>query len=235
MKVSAIVPAWNAAETIRETLDSIASQTIAPDEVIVVDDGSTDDTAQVASGHPLNVKLVRTENRGLPSALNTGIAASTGDAIAILDSDDLWMPEKTRLQMVEMENDPAIGVVVGHFSTFECPSIPPERFATLSYVKGGQPGYLGGCLLVRREWLAQEQFMFDETMKTAHLIEWFRTVRAAGIAEKVIPESVMRRRIRPGTLGSRQASGAETKMSQFVLEIARRAIEQKRHSRGGSA
>ena len=235
MKISAIVPAWNAADTLHETLDSIAAQTVAPDEVIVVDDGSTDDTARIASRHLLNVKLIQTENRGLPAALNTGIAASTGELIAILDSDDLWEPEKTRIQIAAMENNPAIGVVVGHFSTFECPSIPPERFATLSYVKGGQPGYLGGCLLVRREWLAQEQFMFDETMKTAHLIEWFRMVRAAGIAEKVIPETVMRRRIRPGTLGSRQASGAETKMSRFVLEIARRALEQKRNCKGGSA
>ena len=235
MKISAIVPAWNAADTLHETLDSIAAQTVAPDEVIVVDDGSTDDTARVASRHPLNVKLIQTENRGHPAALNTGIAASTGEMIAMLDSDDLWEPEKTRLQLAVMENDPAIGVVVGHFSTFECPSIPPERFATLSYVKGGQPGYLGGCLLVRREWLAPEQFMFDEAMKTAHLIEWFRNVRVAGIVEQVILEIVMRRRIRPGTLGSRQAAGAETKMSQFVLEIARRAIEQKCNSRGGSA
>ncbi len=235
MKVSAIVPAWNAAETLCETLDSIASQTVAPDEVIVVDDGSTDDTARIASGHPINARLVQTENCGLPSALNTGIATSTGDAIAILDSDDLWMPEKTRLQIAAMENDPAIDVVVGHFSTFECPSISPERFATLSYVKGGQPGYLGGCLLVRRRWLASEPFTFDETMKNAHLVEWFRTVRIAGIVEKVIPETVMKRRIRPGTLGSRQASGTEAKMSRFVLEIARRAIEQKRNSRNGSA
>ena len=102
MKISAIVPAWNAADTLHETLDSIAAQTVAPDEVIVVDDGSTDDTARVASRHLLNVKLVQTENRGLPAALNTGIAASTGELIAILDSDDLWEPEKTRIQIAAM-------------------------------------------------------------------------------------------------------------------------------------
>ncbi|WP_108880278.1 glycosyltransferase [Anderseniella sp. Alg231-50] len=232
MKVSAIVAAWNAADTLHETLDSIAAQTVKPDEVIVVDDGSTDDTAKVVAEHPHKIQLIQTENRGVPSALNTGIAASTGDAIAILDADDLWEVDKTRLQIAALNSDPAIGVVVGHYDTFECPSIPPERFATLSYVKGGRPGYLNGCLLIRRRWVASEEFKFDETLRNAHLVEWFRNARVGGIVEKIIPETVMKRRIRPGTLGARKVSGAEDSMSPYVLEVARRAIAQKHKKRG---
>ncbi len=228
MKIQAVVPAWNAADTLAETLDSIAAQTVLPDEVIVVDDGSTDATAEIATSHPLDLKLVRTENHGLPSALNTGIAAGEGDAIAILDADDLWMPEKTALQKKVLLEQPEVDIVVGYFSTFECPSIAPERFNTLKYVKGGEPGYLGGCLLIRRRWLVTDEFRFDEHMKNAHLVDWFRKTRHAHAVEKVIPETVMRRRIRPGTLGSRTTATPDQKMSPFVLEIARRALEQKR-------
>ncbi|MEM9470958.1 MAG: glycosyltransferase family A protein [Pseudomonadota bacterium] len=228
MKIQAVVPAWNAADTLAETLDSIAAQTVLPDEVIVVDDGSTDATAEIASSHPLDLKLIRTENRGLPSALNTGIAAGEGDAIAILDADDLWMPEKTALQKQVLLEQPEVDIVVGYFSTFECPSIAPERFKTLKYVKGGEPGYLGGCLLVRRKWLVAEEFRFDEQLKNAHLVDWFRKTRHAHAVEKVIPETVMRRRIRPGTLGSRTTATPDSKMSPFVLEVARRALQQKR-------
>lgn len=235
MRVRAVVPAWNAADTLAETLDSIAAQTVRPDEIVVVDDGSTDATSEIASSHPLDLKLLRTENRGVPSALNTGIATGECDAIAILDADDLWLPEKTALQKKVLLEQPEVDIVVGHFSTFECPSIAPERFKTLKYVKGGQPGYLGGCLLIRRKRLRTDEFRFDEQLKTAHLVDWFRKIRHANAVEKIIPETVMRRRIRPGTLGSRTTAAPDSTMSPYFVEVARRALEQKRKLKDQSA
>lgn len=100
--VSVVVPAYNAAAYLRETLASALAQTYRPLEVIVVDDGSTDCTAaiveQVARDND-RVRLIRTENGGVAAARNTGIKAARGAFVALLDADDLWHPEKIAKQM----------------------------------------------------------------------------------------------------------------------------------------
>lgn len=93
--ISVIIPAFNAARTLGETLDSVRNQTRQPHEVIVVDDGSSDGTSDVAqaSGAGLpGFRVVRTENRGVSHARNTAIALATGDIVAPIDADDLWHP-----------------------------------------------------------------------------------------------------------------------------------------------
>lgn len=82
--------AYNAAPLIAATLDSIASQTIMPAEVIICDDGSSDETAAIIEAHPLEVTLIRRSNAGLATARNDAIEAATGDVIANIDADDLW-------------------------------------------------------------------------------------------------------------------------------------------------
>ena len=92
MKTSVIVPAYNAAATISRTLDSILRQTHAPHEVLVIDDGSTDETADVARDHPLQCTVLSQENQGQGAARNAGLKVATGEFIAFLDSDDYWAP-----------------------------------------------------------------------------------------------------------------------------------------------
>jgi hypothetical protein len=95
--VSAVIPAYNAEEFIALPIKSILEQTCAVDEIIVVDDGSTDRTAEVAAGFR-NTRVIRRPNGGQAAARNTGIAAATGEWIAFLDHDDAWHPEKTEIQ-----------------------------------------------------------------------------------------------------------------------------------------
>jgi glycosyltransferase involved in cell wall biosynthesis len=100
--VSVVVPAFNAAKTIHETLRSISQQTYRNLEVVVVDDGSTDDTGAAARRHSLNdprFRVVSTANGGVASARNAGIRASKGAFIAFIDADDLWHPTKIAKQI----------------------------------------------------------------------------------------------------------------------------------------
>ena len=90
MRISVTIPAYNASRHIEQTLDSIMAQRRQPDEVIVCDDGSCDDTASIAARHPIGAKVIRRENAGVSAARNDTIEMATGDLIANMDADDLW-------------------------------------------------------------------------------------------------------------------------------------------------
>jgi glycosyltransferase involved in cell wall biosynthesis len=98
--LTVVVPTYNRAALLDEALRSILAQTVAPDEIIVVDDGSTDDTAAVCARYRDTVRYLRQDNSGLPAvARNRGMEAATGDWIALCDSDDLWHPRKLEIQL----------------------------------------------------------------------------------------------------------------------------------------
>lgn len=97
--VSVVIPTYNRAALLVETVRSVLAQTVAPREILVVDDGSTDDTPAVCAGFPAPVRVIRQANAGLPSARNTGIHAARGEWVALCDSDDLWHPRKLEVQL----------------------------------------------------------------------------------------------------------------------------------------
>ena len=97
MKIGVVIPAYNAAAFLPRCLKSVFAQTLKPDEVIVVDDGSIDNTASVAAEH--GARVIRKPNGGLSSARNAGIQNSSSEWIALLDADDMWAPEKLERQV----------------------------------------------------------------------------------------------------------------------------------------
>jgi len=109
--VSAVIPAWNATETIGRTIDSVLAQTYGQVEIVVVDDGSTDDTPQVIARDYPQVKLISQENAGPCVARNKGAFASSGELIAFLDSDDEWTPDKLQVQVTAMQAHPEIDML----------------------------------------------------------------------------------------------------------------------------
>ncbi len=116
--VSIIIPAFNASSTVRDTLDSVRKQTHRRLEIIVVDDGSSDDTAEIVEAHAAEderVRLIRQENGGVARARNAGVAASRADFMAPVDADDLWHPEKISRQLAALR---AAGSEAGYAYTF---------------------------------------------------------------------------------------------------------------------
>lgn len=103
-QVSVVIPAYNRGNLICETLDSVLTQTYRDFEVIVVDDGSTDDTPSVLAQYAERVHVIRQENKGEGAARNAGILVAQGDYIAFIDSDDLWVPTKLERQMALLTN-----------------------------------------------------------------------------------------------------------------------------------
>lgn len=100
--VSVVVPTYNRARFIEEAVESILAQSLPPLEVIIVDDGSTDDTANVCARFHEPVRYIRRQNEGAAAARNAGIRAAMGDWVAFCDSDDIWKPRKLQLQMAAL-------------------------------------------------------------------------------------------------------------------------------------
>ena len=103
--VSVIIPTYNRGWILKEAIDSVLSQTFTDYELIVVDDGSTDNTTDILKFYP-EIKLIRQENRGVSAARNMGVKASSGKYLAFLDSDDLWLPGKLEKQVNFFDKNP---------------------------------------------------------------------------------------------------------------------------------
>lgn len=109
--VSVLLPAYNGAKYIGQAIDSALAQTLVPFEIIVVDDGSTDDTESIVKHYGSRVRYIRQGNKGTSGAYNTGIAAASGEFIAFLEQDDIWSPEKNAMQIAAFEGNAGLGMV----------------------------------------------------------------------------------------------------------------------------
>ena len=104
--VSVIIPTYNRAGMLKEAIDSVLTQEYSGFELIVVDDGSTDETSQLLEDYDAKIKHIRQSNQGVSAARNRGIAAASGEFIAFLDSDDLWLPQKLSTQVKFFSDHP---------------------------------------------------------------------------------------------------------------------------------
>jgi GT2 family glycosyltransferase len=104
--VSVILPTYNRAWSLKAAIDSVLNQDVEHTELIVVDDGSTDDTGQLVATYGQRLRYLRQDNRGVSAARNTGIRAARGSLIALLDSDDEWLPGKLSAQLNYFEAHP---------------------------------------------------------------------------------------------------------------------------------
>ena len=109
--VSVVIPVYNGAATIACALNSVFDQTFTDYEVIVCDDGSTDDTPTVLAGFADRIRVIRQSNRRFPAARNAAVAASRGDLIALIDHDDQWLPRHLEVSVAALQNDPGAALV----------------------------------------------------------------------------------------------------------------------------
>lgn len=156
--VSVAIIAYNKADTLPAAIDSVLRQTYQDFEIIVVDDGSTDDTPRQAAAYGGRIRYIRKENGGTGSARNRGIAESKGDYVAFLDGDDLWLPGKLERQMEAFRREPRIlaaqcGVYCVHqdLRVFEARRCRPDRDTLENFLRfRNLPGF-SSTVVVRRE------------------------------------------------------------------------------------
>jgi glycosyltransferase involved in cell wall biosynthesis len=227
--VSCIVPCFNGERYLDECIQSILAQTHRPLEIIVVDDGSTDGSAQIVRRYD-EVHYHRQDNAGPGAACNKGVALATGSFLAFLEQDDLWLPNKTVRQLTEFEASPALLHCVGHIQNFWIPELDrdAERYRDHPVMRP-VAGYVVQTLMVRRQ-VFDRVGPFDETLRFAFASEWFLRASDSGAVGMLLPEVVTRRRLHENNF-SRQNRAASH--DQF-LHIVKATLDRRR-GRGGPA
>lgn len=189
-RVSVIIPAYRAASTIGRAIDSVLRQTVRANEVIIVDDGSPDDLSTALACYGDHVIVIRKQNGGVADARNVGIDRATGEAIAFLDADDYWEPQKLETQLDIFSRHPEVGVVAGRHFEQSCGQArrhaPSSKFVSYDRILrlrgeaafGAATAVWTGTVIVRREVLGEERFVHGlDTAEDRDL--WVRLILAA--------------------------------------------------------
>jgi glycosyltransferase involved in cell wall biosynthesis len=202
--VSVIVPVYNGARFIAEAIKSIWAQNYNPMEIIVVDDGSTDDTPNIVQSFK-GIRYIRQSNQGVAAARNTGIHNSKAQLIAFLDADDYWANDKLNVQVDCLLKHPHIGYTLGVQRNFLEYGIERPFWLKEEHLLNEHIGFLQ-TLVIRRE-IFDMVGLFNPDLRITEDVEWFSRVADASITKMVVPEAVVYRRIHDSNLGYQLKSG----------------------------
>lgn len=221
-KVSVIVPVYKVEQYIAKTIRSVLDQTYTGFELIIVDDESPDRSIEICQQlNDPRIKIVRQKNRGLAGARNTGIRHAQGDYIALLDSDDLWLPTKLEQHIRHLDRSPHVGISFSRSAFIDeadqplgVYQMPRLKDITGPYLLCRNPIGNGSAPVIRRQVLesiaysdalygTEEQFYFDDTFRQSEDIEcWIRVVLQTSWKIEGIPDALTLYRVNTESLSA---------------------------------
>ncbi|CAB4723651.1 unannotated protein [freshwater metagenome] len=224
-RVSVVIAAYNSERFIADALDSVFAEVSEQDDVIVVDDGSMDGTAEVVRRYP-TVRLVQQRNAGPAAARNTAIRLSTATFIAAIDHDDLWPAGRLDRMVAALEANPEAGYVAGRQRLMVTPGAPlpywlkstePEELERFQNERGT------GMIMIRRS-AFDRVGLFEESMtRGGEDIDWVFRCREAGYSEVEIDDEVLIRRLHGGNI-----TANEDDMKRATFAILRKRAQRRR-------
>jgi glycosyltransferase involved in cell wall biosynthesis len=218
--VSVIIPVYNGAQFLGEAISSVLAQTYRPFEVIVINDGSTDESARVAKQFPVRYSFQPHSGGG--AARNHGIALTHGAFIAFLDADDLWVPEKLAWQYEAFLAQSKLEAVFGQEKRFT--SLDGDN--TTASVRFESPhvnGWLPSAMLIRRTAFMRVG-LYATNWRAAESVEWFVRAQEAMLESLTLPQVVLHRRVHANNLTVRKR---ET-LNREYAEIIKMALDRRR-------
>lgn len=223
--ISCIVPVFNGERYLAEALDSIFKQSWRPLEVIVVDDGSTDGTSQVASRYGERIRYIRQANAGPVAARNHGVRLAEGEFTAFLDADDIWREDKLACQMARFEARPELGVCTAHMQNFWAPELKDEEERLSDQaVAQPQPG-VGSTLLARRA-LFTAVGPLDPDLPHRDTMDWITRATDFGAIWELLPDALVYRRVHSENM-SRFRSTADR---ENLLLMVKKSLDRRRQA-----
>ncbi len=217
--VSVIIPVFNGSNYVREAIDSVLTQTRRDYELLVVDDGSTDETWDIVQSYGDRVRGIRKQNGGVASALNCGIRQAQGEFVAWLSHDDVFLPAKLERQVAFLTDHPELAgcysdyLIINHDGVAVCerkmPYYPPEQMIRhlLQWM------FINGCTVLVRRACFEAEGLFDLRLRWAHDADmWFRLLRHYAFGH--IPEALTKYRVHAGQ-GSRKLLNLRADAHEF--------------------
>lgn len=206
MSIATVIPAFNSAKYIAQTLESVLSQTLPPDEILVIDDGSTDNTGAIAEAYGSSVHVILTVNSGLSATREFGVRKAKSEWIAFLDADDLWAPEKLDRQATELSQHPEADVCY----TGRVELLDDDRGIRLGTLTAARPteklrealfrntSFLSSSVIIRRSVLL-DAGGFNPNTAVEDWDLWLRLLHA-GTRFAACPDALVQYRIHPDSL-----------------------------------
>jgi len=227
--VSCIIPVYNGERYLGETLDSVFAQSYRPFEIIVVDDGSTDGTADILTAHGERIQTLRQANAGPSAARNWGLEAARGDFIALGDGDDLWHPERLTRQMARFAERPELDMCVPHIESFWTPDLAGQKDAFADPRIGRIAPATVTVAMVARRALFDRVGGFDTSLRTSEDIDWWMRAHECGATVEIMQDILLFYRLHATNmtrLESRQCI-------EDLLESFKRSMDRRRPEGGG--
>jgi glycosyltransferase involved in cell wall biosynthesis len=192
--ISVIITCFNRQAYLSEAIDSVLAQTCTDREVILIDDGSIDDSADLIAQYGDKLQYHYQDNQGAAAAKNRGAELATGRYLTFLDSDDLWTADKLEVQLEYVREHPEVSILYAHGVQFLSPELTREERAGLYCPSESMPAPTSGTLFLECEtFLAVGPFQKD--LKVGIDIEWHLRARAADLTIVMLPEVLLHRRI----------------------------------------
>jgi glycosyltransferase involved in cell wall biosynthesis len=232
--VSVIIPVYNGERFLAEAIDSAFAQEYRPIEVIVVDDGSDDRSAEIARSYS-DVRVLSQENTGPAAARNAGIDASTGGFLAFLDADDVMLPAKLTRQVDYMRRHPDVGCTLGAWEVFgddvdrAFPEVPPPPDGPLDVTAPQALAHLraGGFTAVIERNALEVVGLFDTTFEPAEDLEWLFRLRDSRVTAVILPHVVGRKRSHASNISLDRAAALDGWLKTLKV------VAERKHAKNG--
>lgn len=222
--LSVIIPVWNGEPFLAGAVASVVNQGWPALEILIVDDGSTDRTRDVAAALQAPIRCLAQSNAGPAAARNRGLAEARGDLIAFLDVDDLWSPDKTAIQAALLARDPAAGIAQGYTQVVRCSTAPDGTWHDEPCLAPYLAHSLGAALV--RAAVFRRVGLLDEGQRYCDDVDWFLRAAECGI-RKVVHRDVVQLYRRHGQNLTRRRDLDR----HYLLRALKRSLDRRRCNR----
>jgi glycosyltransferase involved in cell wall biosynthesis len=222
--ITVIIGAYDAERYLAEAIESVLAQTHRNLELIVVDDGSTDRTGEIAESYPDPVRCIHQENGGMAASRNRAIPEARGDYLAFLDADDRFPPDKLEKQLAVFEADPELDVVYGHVTEFLSPDLDESARALLREPEHDVPWPTPNLMLVKCESFLRVG-LFSTALKVGIGVDWHARANELGLRSATPPIVVLERRLHAENNGIRRRESKPQYLHVLKAALDRRRAE----------
>ncbi len=219
--VSAIIPVYNGEAFLEDAVESIREQDYEPLEIIIVDDGSTDNTKEVAAGFGKEVRYVYHPNMGLPATRNRGLKMARGNVIAFLDVDDLWGKDKLKIQIPLLKESPFTEIVLGHTQILMLKGISDGKHIFDEWADPVLAMSVWSALFRRS--VFDKVGLFDETQRYCDDWDWFMRARELGVEMLIHKEVIHLYRRHDQNMTNQQALG-----DHYFIRMLKKSLDRRR-------